>query len=766
MRITRAWALVVALLIVSPLWAAKTSSWEAGSPVKSDGIRVLRGPQSAWSVTVKNGVYVADLPPSHDYYGRSQILVRINRSVGAPAWLVVGYLDDGYGLISITLDSAGQTSAPWTDQWDVARLNTGRIRHAVFRLDHPPLQSALNSKDVSLRIAGVQFLHDLSLRAAKPAIEPVPDVEPAIRFTRYGQRVINIGSDTKTVEQLPEGLAALRNMLPLARALGFNGIESYVKWNFVERQPGVYDWSYYDAEVKEIQKYGLHWFPLLIVGSAYTLPAWYYNSKKNVGFECLEHHETNAIQSIFVDNQDPYVERFLNEFAKHYASRKVLLGLRLGPSGNYGEAQYPATGELGYDDQPIHTHKGYWAGGPYASQAFQRWLEVQYESIGALDKAWGDHFTSFGQIQTFLPRTAATRRKRLDFGQWYMDAMSAWCAQWARWARAAMPHASIYQSSGGWGALDIGTDYTAQAKTMGELKGGIRLTNESDNFAQNFAITRMASSAARFYGADLGYEPGGFGSGRGVAARIFNAAANGAQHLFYYHTNIDGNDQGTEAWLSYSPFLDQRDKPMVDVAAFYPDTSSMLHDEALRYMWGSAFLTRAEQMRSVTDFDYASEQMILDGALNRYKALVFLWGYITTKPVLERINEWVHSGGVLIYPLRPRPLLQTVDGDQSISRSWERGDTGHGRVIFYHGDPEPPEYYARFVRRQLLQLRQLRPPIHQALEIQKPWEAYWSVLENGHLALLNFTGRNATVRLANGNTDRLKPYSMVIKASW
>ena len=40
-----------------------------------------------------------------------------------------------------------------------------------------------------------------------------------------------------------------------------------------------------------------------------------------------------------------------------------------------------------------------------------------------------------------------------------------------------------------------------------KLKGGIRLTNEADNFADNFSITRMASSAARFYGAALGFEP-------------------------------------------------------------------------------------------------------------------------------------------------------------------------------------------------------------------------------------------------------------------
>lgn len=737
--------------------------------MKSEGVSLIAGAKSEWALKEKGGVYVAALEPNHDYYHRAQFPARVSKSTGSPIWLVVEYLDDGYGLISVSLNRLGSSSLPWTHQWGVARLNTGRLRRAVFRIDHPSFHSGSGpdlAEEADFHIYGVEFLHALYLVDTEPAREPIPEVEPAIKFQRPFQRDINVGSDTSTPDQLPEALAALRNMLPLARALGFNGIESYVKWDFVERQPGVFDWSYYDAIVNEIQKHGLRWFPLLVVGSAYTLPEWYYHSKENVGFECLEHHLRNDVQSIFCHAQDPHVRQFLNEFAKHYASRDALLGLRLGPSGNYGEAQYPATGNLGYRGQPIHTHLGYWAADPYASPAFQRWLEAKYHSIGALDRAWGDHFNSFSQIQTFLPTSALTPRKHLDFAGWYMGAMSVWCAEWAEWARAAMPQASIYQSSGGWGATEIGTDYTAQAKTMAQLHGGIRLTNESDNYAQNFAMTRMASSAARFYGAQLGYEPGGFGSARGVVARLYNAITNGAQHLFYYHGNIDGNDQGADAWLRYAPLLDQRAKPMIDVAAFYPDTSSKLDDEALRYLWGSAFLTRAEAMRSVADFDYVSEQMIRDGALDRYKVMFFLWGYIIEKPVLDRIDRWVKAGGTVIYPVRPRGMPQTVEGDESVAQCWQRGETGKGRVIFYEGDPEPPQPYAAFARRQLLGLHGLQPEIHRALGMEKPREVYWSVLENGKLVLLNFTDHEARVRLQEGKTFRLQPYSMMITASW
>src|SRR5581483_5726779 len=191
-------------------------------------------------------------------------------------------------------------------------------------------------------IEGLPALRAVRLEDAPPPAEPAPAISPAIGLRKTAQLVTTAGADARTPAELPEALAAMRNLLPLARALGFNGIESYVKWNFVERSPGVFDWSFYDAIVDEVEKHGLQWFPLLIVG-----------------FVCLEHGRTNDIQSIFCDNQNKYVRRFLQEFGRHYGSRKALLGVRLGPSGNYGEAQYPATGAWGYKGGPIHTHQGY-----------------------------------------------------------------------------------------------------------------------------------------------------------------------------------------------------------------------------------------------------------------------------------------------------------------------------------------------------------------------------------------------------------------------
>jgi hypothetical protein len=707
-----------------------------------------------------DGVATAHLLPVRDYYSRACFLVQLDQAAVGRLWLRVRYVDRGYGLISVSYGKEGGYTVPEALEWGVARLNTGKVREADFEIDSARLESVPTS---ILRIEGLPVLVSVALTTDEPARAQVPDVAPAVQFRVPGQRVMSAGADARSPDGLNDALASLRNILPLVRALGFNGVESYVKWGFVERSPGVFDWSYYDAVVNEAQKHGLKWFPLLIVGSAYALPDWFYHSSVHTGYKCLEHHIGNDIPSIFNHNLDQYVQRFLTEFGKHYANRGVLLGVRLGPSGNYGEAQYPAAGNWGYHGKPLHTHLGYWAADPSAVLAFRAAMKTEYPDIAALNRAWTSSYKSFEEVSTFLPESALNLHMRFDFTKWYMDSMSRWCALWAEWARASIPNTPIYQSSGGWGAVSIGTDYTAQARAMGQMKEGIRLTNETDMYPLNFTNTRMAASAARFYGAKLGFEPASLGTLRGVMARLFNAVTNNADHLFYYYGHLLDHDGTTEAWIQSAHVLDQRALPVIDIAAFYPDTSILLHDEPLRYLSASAWIPRAEALRKITDYDYASEQMILDGALSRYRVLVFLWGTETQKAVFDRLDAWVRSGGIVIYPVRQQMrqgLLATVDGDRSIINKWRKGDTGAGRVIFYEGHPET-SYYMQFLREELPKLP-LNSLTRQALEMQHPSDVYWSVLANDKLAFLNFEDTGAVVHLSDGRDIHLKPYEVTL----
>jgi hypothetical protein len=257
----RTWALVTLGWCLAA-HGAEVARWDAA---RAGGITLARGPDADF--TLERGLAI--IRPVNDYFRRAAFLARFEPRREGRCWLAVEYLDRGYALISL------EPGVPHSQQWGVARLNTGAFRRAVFEFDRLPA--------AGVRIYGVEALRSITLEDAAPPREPVPRVKPALAFARPSQRVTTAGADAATPEGLPEALATLRNLLPLARALGFNGIESYVKWNFVERARGVFDWSLYDAVVDEIEQAGLQWFPLLVVGSPYTLPDWFHASKENTG---------------------------------------------------------------------------------------------------------------------------------------------------------------------------------------------------------------------------------------------------------------------------------------------------------------------------------------------------------------------------------------------------------------------------------------------------------------------------------------------------
>lgn len=744
----------------------------------SNGLQLIENQGQLYIHKERNSLKSIAPPPNLDYFERHGLYFRVNGLIPSNTkemFLIIEHLDENIGLIEVYYDanipenpkqptnSPGYSSG--SDAVGYTCLGTGKARRALFRLVNPAFQHRLKG-GTDILIAGVASLTKCILtnqvtrkEREKISTEIPVNLTPRITFKRSMQLVTTAGISLD-MNEVDKSLERMHELCPLIKVLGFKGVETYVGWSYAEADSGRFDWRAYDKIVKKVQEYGLKWFPLLIVGSAYTLPDWYYQSKENVGFKCLEHGISNPIQTIFCDSQTPHVKRFLREFGKHYEPMNVLLGVRLGPSGNYGESQYPAGGNWGYRNQKMHIHIGWWAGDEYASTHFQRFLQNKYPVISDLNQSWDTTFSSFNEIQTFIPQFAKTKRQRKDIVDWYMGAMSDWCEKWAIWAREAMPKTEIYQSAGGWGFVESGTDFTDQTRSMKKVKGGIRATNETDSYAQNFYATRMMSSAARFYGVPFGSEPAGFGSARGVVARIYNILVNNGQHLFYYHPNILNNDQGVEKWLELAPLLDLRQEPFIEVAVLYPDTKSKLDDGVFRHLYSFSFNQRVVALRPHLDFDFCSEQMILDGALNQYKVLVFLWSDIMEANVLTQINQWVQAGGTVIFLYWPRMPVGTVEDDYQVYNQWLKGETGKGKVLFDKGDREPPHRYADFIKNNLLKMSQLHPFTQKMLRIEKPAEVYVSVLKDGQLAILNYNDDPVQIKLPDGEMVEIQSYSI------
>lgn len=752
------------LLLFAAEAEERTLHFIAAQPDARNGLQLLRS--STLPLVTKSfaGIEAVQLPPNRDYYRRTGFSLAVTRPFPADTarvFLVLEQMDTNIGVIQIYFDSA-RPEKPQTAEDRPAYTNaaslvgytclgTGKARLSVFRLDRPAFRHR-QEDGADIRIEGIQTLVRATLQDTEPteaitlAKKQIPlSLTPRLRLSRPMELVTTVGADASDPSGLDQSLKTMQELAPLAQVLGFNGFESYVKWNFVEPQKDRFDWSFYDALVQEGARYGLRWFPLLIVGSAYSLPDWYFQSPENEGFVCLEHGIGNPIQTIFCENQTPHVRRFLKAFGAHYEPTGRLLGVRLGPSGNYGESQYPAGGNWGYKGKPQHIHIGWWAGDRFAADHFRRFLKVRYPSLDTLNQAWEENYSAWEKVVPFLPQFAESKRKRKDMVDWYMGAMTDWCERWALWARESMPQTGIYQSAGGWGFVESGTDFTEQTRSMTRIQGGVRSTNETDSYSQNFYATRMLSSAARFYQVPLGAEPAGFGSARGMVARLYNILVNNGQHLFYYQGNMATNDQWAEKWLKLAPLLDRREEPFVEIAVLYPDSKSILDDGVFRNLYASSFNQRVVALRPHLDFDFCSERMILDGALSRYKALVVLWSDVVEKSALETMDQWVRQGGTVLYPYWARMPLGTVENDYSVYHRWLSGDTGKGKVLFYRGDREPPHRYADFVRDEILRRRDLDPRTLRMLRTEKPSEVYVSVLQSGTMAILNYNEHPVTL---------------------
>lgn len=673
---------------------------------------------------------------------------------------------------SVAVNGRGATPiAGWT------MCNTGKERLGAYVWE-------ATEEDVgkvpSVTVRGVPTLKKLTLlpgrdeaviaRAKELRVKP-EEIKLPFELERGMQLVSSVGdlSPYCDREDLPKSLENMAELVPKMRSLGFNGIESYVRWDMVEYEKGVFDWSYYDAVVELGAKYGMKWFPLIIGGSAYALPEWYREGEPGFqGFACLEHGIENNCPTIFCEQQTPYVKKYLHELGDHYNPMgDKVFGCRLGPSGNYGESQYPASGNWGYKRREEHMHIGWWANDPFAHKKFAAAMEKKYGEIQKLNSAWGTDLGSFEEVRCFLPVMTDNRRRRKDFVDWYMDEMTDWCNRWAVWVREKMPDLDIYQSAGGWGYTECGTDFTDQTKGMVPVNGGIRATNEDESYELNFAITRMLSSAARFYGVKFGSEPAGFGTVRSAINRLYNIIINNGSHLFYYYGNITQSELGSERWMEYAPLLDQRSEPRIEVAALYPDTQSKLSDGCIRYLEGSSFFGQVCPLRRHLDYDFCSERMVADGALDRYKVLVILGrnhdGDFIEAETLEAIDQWVRRGGTLICPVLQSNNVRgpmSVEGDRSVFGRWASGDTGLGKVFLPNVMREPLEDYIDAIDGILRSLDFLDPLTKKMLTAEHPRGVYVSALESGKLCLYNDLLTPAKVTFSDGETVEMEPISI------
>ncbi|MGE5549875.1 MAG: beta-galactosidase [Bacteroidota bacterium] len=436
----------------------------------------------------------------------------------------------------------------------------------------------------------------------------------------------------------------LRQYLGRLKELGATSVQTYIYWNKVESAPGVFDWSHYDRIVDLFGAYGLKWVPFLIAGPWYVTPEWVRQEPETIFCRCLEHDRDSKIVSIHSPNMPGHVRRLLKACADRYLDRGVLESVLLGITGDYGEAIYSV---LGNWPGKYHGHLGYWCGEEPARAAFRRYLENIYGGIDRLNRCWGTNFGALAEIQP-TPRDASpSARAWLDQVAWYRREMTDYARIWLETAKDCFPEVEIYLCTGGDGTPQHGADFSVQCKLAAACGAGIRITNEGSDYSTNFLITRLVAAASKHYGCFFGYEPASFVDYRGVAARIFNAAASGARQLFEYAGNLlDGGRPRPEPWTQFlrHRHLLQDNIPEIEVAVLMP-----LEDFALREVGTTGyFRSFAKKLRGFVDYDLIDAGMIEDGALQSYRFLFVVGAEHLARETVGILRAWVEQGGVLI----------------------------------------------------------------------------------------------------------------------
>lgn len=444
---------------------------------------------------------------------------------------------------------------------------------------------------------------------------------------------------------VPFGNDNIKEILKQMKTDGVTSVQIYMHWNkFEPNTRGEFDYSYYDWQVKLLKEAGLKFVPFFLMGPRYAAPDWWLNDPKQKGLVCLEHKKKCPIDSIWNEAFRVEVDRVIKNFAEHYLAMDVLESFQPGICGDYGEAIMPVHGNWA---GAYHTHGGIWCGDDDAKRSFRKAMAQKYVTIDALNSAWRYFYGSFDEIEPFLQHKAPSRTAWFDLVDWYRDSMTEYVDFWMATSRKYFPDTPIYMCTGGVETPEHASLFSDQAKVVAKYGGGIRLTNERNNFFTNFFdCNAYMHNACDLYGAYLGLEPVGPMTKEGIGTRIFGSSVYGNGQIFFYFGNIypdcDLHSAQAETYRKYNHLIFER-KTSAKFAVMWPTYVGIMEGgipERIR--------PTAKFIRQRTDYAFVNENMIMDGGLDNISLLILPCDIYTRKDVLDKIRNWVENGGILV----------------------------------------------------------------------------------------------------------------------
>jgi hypothetical protein len=143
----------------------------------------------------------------------------------------------------------------------------------------------------------------------------------------------------------------------------------------------------------------------------------------------------------------------------------------------------------------------------------------------------------------------------------------------------------------------------------------------------------------------------------GNIARIYNATASGAVHLFCYNGNVLPDPLALDGFRRYVPMLRRR-WPRVEAAVYLPKTSWALEPGCQHRIF-----ELAHKLRDAADVEFL-DPLTIDTPLARgVRVLAIAEAPYVEQTEIDALRRWVAAGGILVAAVNPdRRILLTPEG--------------------------------------------------------------------------------------------------------
>lgn len=486
-----------------------------------------------------------------------------------------------------------------------------------------------------------------------------PDQDPYTRARKPGERML-----------LSASVSSVSEMQILAGA-GFTLFQSDSDHlSTPETMRGVWNWPV--AAAQTVHRLGLDWcysphfaFP----------PPWYRQSVPYTRIQCLEHRQPVSAFSPWDPTWSGFIHRGYEEMAHEFGrngrlwqkDRLAASALYVGVHGDYGETGLLEGARVNTPGQredwqrrfgDLHDHTGWWCHDSAARADFRTAMLKKYGGLEPLNAAWGQSYKRPEEITYPLRPRAEARQEWLDFVEWYRAGVARAAELNLSAARKYFPEALLMLPAG-FSDEDPrnGNDNSLIARIAAQYQADVRSTHGAlKPFAENAAtVLGRLGSACRYYNAPFWIEPPSNLSAAQETQRLFEAVSQGAKGIFDWTGAAVAN---REIYYRYGRFL-RVEKPVVDVAMFYPAEAQQLRPEGFAPLFAQA----CGFLRDVVNYDIVDDRMVRDGCLGRYRILALWEGAMARPETLARIKEWVSDGGVVLaYDFGK---VRSFDGDTS-----------------------------------------------------------------------------------------------------